>query len=112
MKINKVILGIIIILLLILISFYYQNYYMGNYIIQDTWIASSGYGSNKTICNECLFIKFSEGCNRYSTYYFENEHILNPRLNVGYIVNIRFKEVNGKYYIKNIDNAKKYRSKC
>ena len=48
---------------------------MGDYIIQRQWISSVD-ENNKTYCDECLWIEFYEGCNRYMTYYFENEYNL------------------------------------
>ena len=93
------------------ISFIYQNFYMGDYIIQKQWISSGDEETNITYCDNCLWIEFSEGCNRYFTYYFENEHEINPRFDVGSVVNINWKKINGRNYIKGILNAKKYRRK-
>lgn len=103
---NPYILVLIIFLISFFINYLYQEYYMGNYIIQDQWI-SSGY-NNKTYCEDCLWIKFYEGCDRYNTYYFENQHELDSRFKSGSVVNIYF---NGEY-IRGINLAKKYRTKC
>jgi len=94
------------------IYFAYQNYYMGDYIIQRQWVSSVQEKTNITYCDDCLWIEFYEGCNRYLTYYFENEHEINPRFDIGSVVNINWKKIDGKTYIKGIKNAKKYRSKC
>ena len=88
------------------INFLYQNYYMGNYIVQKQWI-SSDY-NNKTSCENCLWIEFYEGCNRYPVYYFENQHELDNRFTIGSVVNINF---NGEY-VKGVYSAKRYRYKC
>jgi len=85
--------------------FLYNHYYIGDYIIQRQWISSDD-------CDECLYIEFYEGCNRYLIYYFENEHELNPRFSFGDVVNINWREFKGKNYIKGITKAKKYRTEC
>jgi len=108
----KIILLIIIIIsLLIVVTLLYNTYYLGDYVIQRQWISSVDEITNITRCDNCLWIEFYEGCDRYSTYYFESEHTLNPRLDKGKIVNINFKEINGKTYIRGITNAIKYRYK-
>jgi len=93
-----------------LIVFAYQNYYMGDYIIQEQWINSSYEG--KVYCDNCLWIRFSEGCNRYPVYYFENQYELDNRFNYGDVVNINFRTVNGKEYVNLVSKAIKYRTKC
>ena len=109
MKINKV---MIILIILFSITFIgcYQYIYLGDYIIQDMYLANSSKESNITYCDNCLWIKWYEGCNRYKTYYFENEHKFNPMFNVGDVVNIYFQEVDGRYYVRQIIKAYKYRS--
>lgn len=92
--------------IIVLYTFVYNNFYMGNYIVQKQWI-SSDY-NNQTYCENCLWIEFYEGCNRYKTYYFENQHEFDNRLDFGKIVNIKF---NG-YYIRSVNLAHKYRTKC
>lgn len=93
-----------------LIGFIYQNYYMGNYFIQEQWINSSYQGQE--YCDNCLWIRFSEGCNRYPVYFFANQHELDTRFNYGDVVNINFRNVNGKDYVSSVDKAYKYRYKC
>lgn len=99
-------------LFLVLIGLLFIKYDLesGNYIVQNQWIASE-YG-NKTVCEECLMIEFYEGCNRYKTFIFANEHELNPSLKIGTPVNINFIEVEGERYIKGVIKAKRYRNKC
>lgn len=82
----------------------------GDYIIQNQWIASDY--NNISYCDNCLWIEFYEGCNRYSTYYFEEQHELDKRFIIGTPVNIDFKQYNDKFYIEQINPAKRYRSKC
>ena len=107
-KINVFIL--IGILLIVGLGFFYFNFIMGDYIIQEQWINSSYEG--KFYCDNCLWIRFSEGCNRYPVYYFENQHELDNRFNYGDVVNINFRNVNGKEYVKSVNKAIKYRFKC
>jgi len=85
---------------------YYLQDYMGDYIIQEQWINSSYEG--KYYCDNCLWIKFYEGCNRYPVYYFENQHEFDDRFSFGDVVNINFKDG----YVNGITLARKYRSKC
>ena len=92
--------------IIILYTFIYNNFYLGDYIVQKQWI-SSDY-NNYTYCENCLWIEFSEGCNRYPVYYFENQHEFDERLSLGSIVNIRF---NGNY-VRSVDLAHKYMTKC
>ena len=101
---------LIVMIPLFLIGIVYQNYYMGDYIIQEQWINSSYEG--KVYCDNCLWIRFSEGCNRYPVYYFANQNELDNRFNYGDIVNINFKNVDGKEYVKSVNKAIKYREKC
>jgi hypothetical protein len=75
------------------------------------WISSSYY-QNQTFCDNCLWIEFYEGCNNYPVYFFAREHQINPRFKVGDIVNIEFQEIDGKFYVRNIQEAVKYRNKC
>ena len=79
---------------------------MGNYVVQKQWISSEY--NNQTYCDNCLWIEFSEGCNRYPVYYFENQHEFDKSLDFGKVVNINF---NGEY-IKGVSIAHKYRAKC
>jgi hypothetical protein len=92
--------------IIILYTLIYNNFYLGDYIVQKQWI-SSDY-NNRTYCENCLWIEFSEGCNRYPVYFFGNQHELDKRLPLGSIVNIRFSGNN----VKSIDLAYKYRRKC
>jgi len=101
---------LITITLIFSISGLYEIYYMGEYIIQEQWINSSYEG--EVYCDNCLWIRFSEGCNRYPVYYFENQHELDNRFNYGDVVNINFRNVNGKEYVKSVNKAIKYRFKC
>ena len=87
------------IILIAYISGVFSN--KGYYSISDMWIGSND-SQNITYCDECLWIKFYEGCNRYKTYYFEEQHELDYRLEIGMPVDIFLKEVNGKYYIKEV----------
>ena len=105
---NQKFLILITIFLLILFSyiFYYNNIYLGDYIIKDQWIGSEN--NNYTYCNNCLWIRFDEGCNRYKTYYFENQHEFDNRLKIGNVVNIDFDGTR----INGINLAYKYRTKC
>jgi len=92
--------------IIVLYTFIYNNFYLGNYIVQKQWIDSNYH--NQTYCENCLWIEFSEGCNHYSVYFFENQHEFDKRLSLGSIVNIRF---NGNY-VRSVDLAHKYRTKC
>jgi len=104
---KKIIFCILGFILTTFLSFYiYQSYYLGDYIIEEQWINSSYQG--KLYCDNCLWIKFSEGCNRYPVYYFENQHTFDNRFSKGSIVNINL--VNG--YIKGINLARRYETKC
>jgi len=108
---KMVLIGFLIVMIpLFLIGIVYQNYYTGDYIIQEQWINSSYEG--KVYCDNCLWIRFSEGCNRYPVYYFANQNELDNRFNYGDIVNINFKNVDGKEYVKSVNKAIKYREKC
>lgn len=97
---------ILVLALIVSVNYLYQNYYMGDYIIQKQWINSSYQGQK--YCENCLWIEFYEGCNRYPVFYFENQHELDNRFIVGSIVNINF---NGDY-VKGVYSAKRYRTKC
>ena len=97
---------IFIIGIIILYTFIYNNFYLGDYIVQKQWIDSDY--NNHTYCDKCLWIEFYEGCNRYQTYFFENQHEFDNRLEVGKVVNINFYGD----YIKGISTAKKYDTKC
>jgi len=103
---QTIIFAISLIGIIVLYTLIYNNIYLGDYIVQKQWIDSSYH--NQTYCENCLWIEFSEGCNRYPVYFFKNQHELDKRLSLGSIVNIRF---NGDY-IKSVDLAHKYRTKC
>jgi len=103
---------LIVIISVFLICYVYQNYGKGDYIIERQWISSVQEKTNITYCDNCLWIEFYEGCNHYFTYYFQNEHEINPRFEEGSIVNINWKTINGKNYIHGIKNTKEYRNKC
>jgi len=92
--------------IIVLYTFIYNNFYLGDYVVQKQWIDSNY--NNQTYCESCLWIEFSEGCNRYPVYFFENQHEFDTRLSLGSIVNIRF---DGNY-VRGVDLAYKYRTKC
>ena len=83
----------------------------GYYIISDMWIGSNN-SQNITYCDECLWIRFYEGCNRYQTYYFETQHEFDERYEINMPVDISFKEVDNQYYIKEVIPRKDYQGKC
>jgi hypothetical protein len=85
----------------------YQTLYVGDYKIDQIYFSSTD-SRGIEYCDNCLWIVFYEGCNRYKTYYFENQHELDDRLYIGQPVNIKFN--NG--FIRHIQPAKRYRSKC
>ena len=101
-----IIFGIFLIGVLFLYSYLYSNFYLGDYIVQEQWINSSYEGKN--YCDNCLWIRFSEGCNRYPVYYFKSQHEFDERLSLGKVVNINFRGD----YIQGVSVAKKYRTKC
>lgn len=101
-----IILTIILVITTIFYTLIYNHIYLGDYIIQEQWINSSYEGN--VYCDNCLWIRFSEGCNRYPVYYFENQHEIDNRFKNNDIVNINF---NGKY-VKGITKAYKYNYKC
>ena len=105
-KKHLIIVGISSIWIIILYIFIYNNLYLGDYIVQKQWIDSNYH--NQTYCENCLWIKFYEGCNRYPVYLFSNQHEFDKRLSLGSVVNIRF---NGNY-VRSVDLAYKYRAKC
>ena len=94
------------IVILLTANFLYQTYYLGDFKIERQWIGSEYNG--QVLCDSCLMIQFYEGCNRYRTYYFENQHEFDKRLQEGDSVNIFF---NGQY-IRHIQPTIKYRNKC
>jgi hypothetical protein len=106
----KIIFFIICFLIIVFIfgMFLYQNYYYGDYIINKQWISSVSEETNITYCDNCLWIEFYEGCNRYRTYYFKNHKEFDKRLSIGQPVNIKFQN----WFIKGITLAKKYKNKC
>ena len=103
---QTIIFVISLIIIIILYTFVYNNFYVGDYIVQKQWLASEY--NNNSYCDNCLWIEFSEGCNRYPVYYFEKQHEFDKRLSIGKVVNINF---NGDY-VKSVSVAKKYRTKC
>ena len=107
-KVTKqtIIFGISLIGIIVLYAFIYNNFYLGDYIVQKQWIDSNYH--NQTYCENCLWIEFYEGCNRYPVYFFKNQHEFDKRLSLGSVVNIRFNED----YVKSVDLAHKYRTKC
>jgi len=84
----------------------YDTFYMGDFIVKEQWINSSYQGLR--MCDNCLFIRFYEGCNLYPVFYFENQHEFDNRFNNGDAVNIIFQG----HYIRGIIKATKYRNKC
>ena len=103
---------ILIVLCIFLGIFYYDQYYMGDYIIQRQWISSVSEKTGVRWCDDCLWIEFYEGCNRYSTYYFKDQHIEDDRFQNKSIVNIDWYDCGDKHCINNIKLANKYRMKC
>jgi len=104
-----VILGIII----LSISFYlgiFTN--KGYYKITDMWIGNNNKVSNYSYCDNCLWIEFDEECNRRITYFFENQHEYDNRLEVGMPVDIKFREINGIKYVRGVIPRKEYDYKC
>ena len=99
-----IILGITIIVLAYFLGFFSNK---GDYIITDMWIGDDN-KDGYSFCDNCLWIEFDEGCNRRFVYYFENQHDYDKRLEIGSIVDIRFKKVNNKSYIQGIFPKKEY----
>ena len=112
MKDKTIVFILLGICLITIFGLFFYNYYMGDYIIQRQWISSFNEKSGTKYCDNCLWIEFYEGCNRYLIYYFENQFIEDDRLLVGDIVNIDWYNCGENKCIKNIRLAKKYRSKC
>lgn len=81
-----------------------DEYYYGDYKINNMWIGNESNGVR--YCNDCLWIEFDEGCNRYKTYYFENQHEFDNRLKIGQPVDISFSN-NG--YVRHLSPRIKYR---
>jgi hypothetical protein len=95
----------------------YHNYYLGDYIIRDMNIGNTYNGeTGQKYCDNCLWIKFDEGCNREFTSYFENQHELDERLKIGQSVRIDFWNCgeNGgeRGCIKGVYPTPKYNYKC
>ena len=86
----------------------YTNYYMGSYIIEEQRLGNFS-RNGIYYCNNCLWINFYEGCNKYKEYFFETQHDFDERLKVGMPVNIKF---NNNGFITNINKAVKYKNKC
>lgn len=93
----------------VIISFIFifliNSFYYGDYKIQKIWNGSEYNG--QIYCNNCLWIEFYEGCNRYKTYYFENQQT-DERLKVGMPVDIKFKGG----FVQGVYPRKKYSNKC
>ena len=89
-----------------------RNNYYGYYKIDKQWIASVDEKTNIIYCDECLWIRFYEGCDRYFIYYFEEEHETNSIFEDGDPINIKFIREDGQYLIKGIKRAVKYANKC
>ena len=86
---KHLILGVFFILsFLFLCSCILERGFIGHYKIDSYWIGNDSNGIK--YCNNCLWIRFDEGCNRYKDYYFENQHELDTRLKVGMPVQIYF----------------------
>jgi hypothetical protein len=111
-KNNPIFVGILIFLLIM--SFFLFSYILiskyvyGDYKIDSFWINSSYEG--KEYCDNCLWIRFDEGCNRYKTFYFETQHELDKRLEIGMPVDIYFNKDKGT--IKYVAPRLKYNYKC
>ncbi len=100
-----------IILLVFSLAFIGHWIYEGDYKISNMRLSNFSQ-DGKEYCDNCLWIELYEGCNRYKEYYFENQHEYDKRLEVGMPVDILFKKINDKYYIKNVIPRKEYASKC
>lgn len=103
-----IIIGIILIWIICYNVFFNKGYYQ----ITDMWIGNTSQTSNYSYCDNCLWIEFDEGCNRRFSYYFENQHEYDKRLDIGTAVDIYFREVDGKKYIQHIKPRTKYDYKC
>lgn len=84
-----VVLGVLFILSFLTFSFILiDTYFVGNYKIDYYWIGNDSNGVR--YCESCLWVRFDEGCNKYQDYYFENQHELDDRLEIGMPVQIYF----------------------
>ena len=86
----------------------------GYYLINDMWIGNNS-PQNVSCCDNCLWITFNEGCNRYQTFYFENQHEFDNRLKVGMPVDIKFRKCGEnleKYCISKVIPRNEYLRKC
>ena len=109
MILSIIILGIIILSISIYLGVFTNK---GYYKITDMWIGNNNKVSNYSYCDNCLWIEFDEGCNRRITYFFENQHEYDNRLEVGMPVDIKFREVNGIKYMRGVIPRKEYDYKC
>ena len=103
-----IIIGIIIVWVICYNMFFSKGYYQ----ITDMWIGNTSHTSNYSYCDNCLWLEFDEGCDRRFSYYFENQHKYDERLNIGIAVDIYFREVDEKRYIQHIKPRTKYDYKC
>lgn len=102
----KILIFHLLVLLLIALGVWYVMPSKGDYIIEKMWLNTTDY------CDNCLFIKFYEGCNRYSTYYFENQHEFDSRLEIGMPVDIKFKHTEGRSFVRGVYPRDAYNAKC
>jgi hypothetical protein len=94
-----IILFIILVLSFIFLSSVIINkVFIGEYLVNSYWIGNDSNGVR--YCDNCLWIKFDEGCNRYKTFYFKNQHELDNRLKVGMPVSISFRKDETIFHIE------------
>lgn len=105
---SLLILGVIwIFLSVFLFEFWFIGDDGGSYKINDMWIG------NNSDCDDCLIIEFYEGCNRYFTYYFKNQHEFDERLEIGMPVDLNFVACGeDQKCIKGVIPKKVYLTKC
>ena len=93
MKKKFIIIGILVFLSIFSFFFLFSiiiDKTVGEYLINSYWIGNESNGVK--YCDNCLWIKFDEGCNRYKTFYFETQHELDNRLEIGMPVSINFRK--------------------
>jgi len=102
-----------LIIVLLMYSFgVFEN--KGYYLINDMWIGNTS-PQNLSCCDNCLWITFNEGCNKYQSFYFENQHEFDNRLSIGMSVDINFRKCGKnleKYCINGVIPRKEYLRKC
>ena len=106
-----IVISVVCIMTIICLNFIGRLIYEGDYRISEMRLSNFS-KEGKSYCNNCLWIEFYEGCNRYKEYYFENQHEYDNRLEVGMPVDISFRKVGDNAYIKKVTPRKEYASKC